>query len=52
MKAKKEELIKAATFLRCAATIFGELCANEINLLEQALNEVHEDKDEELTDNC
>jgi hypothetical protein len=45
MKAKKEELIKAATFLRCAAAIFGELCANEINLLEQALNEVHEDKD-------
>jgi hypothetical protein len=42
MKAKKEELIKAATFLRCAAAIFGELCANEINLLEQALNEVHE----------
>jgi hypothetical protein len=52
MKAKKEELIKAATFLRCAEAIFGELCANEINLLEQALNEVHEDKDEELTDNC
>jgi hypothetical protein len=52
MKAKKEELIKAATFLRCAAAIFGELCANEINLLEQALNEVHEDKDEELTTDC
>lgn len=52
MKAKKEEIIKAETFLRCAAAIFGKLCENEINLLEQALLEVYEDTDEQSTDNC
>lgn len=43
MKATKEQIIKAETFLRCAAAIFGKLCENEINLLEQALLEVYED---------
>jgi hypothetical protein len=42
MKAKKEELIKAATFLRTIAVTYGDMCTDEINLLEQALNEVQE----------
>jgi hypothetical protein len=45
MKAKKEDIIMAATFLRTIAVTYGDMCPDEINLLEQALNEVHEEKD-------